>query len=163
MGKGKWIVFIPCLKLSSQCAFYISNINGALLRGIQMYLNLGELSSLEQTGHSIIGYQAYLGKCAHLKATGGRSFFISKMQIHTKKPRKWRKQRSIRDFHRFHFSYVPSSTLEIQGALDLEFHPASLNLQFPGVIALMRFKHISRGRKKPPNDLSFKKIHIVIK
>lgn len=37
--------------------------------------------------------------------------------------------------------------------LDLEFDPASLNLEFLGVTALMRFTHISRGRKKTPKDL----------
>ena len=42
--------------------------------------------------------------------------------------------------------------------LDLEFDPASLDLEFLGVIALMRFAHISRGRKKSPNDLLKKSI-----
>lgn len=50
--------------------FYTLNINGAILKGVQMDLNLGELRSLEQNDHRVIGHQAYLGTYARLTATG---------------------------------------------------------------------------------------------
>lgn len=84
----------------------------------------------------------------------GMLFLSYNMQIYTKKPRRWQRKKATGTFTKS-LSLISSQAGWInKRPLDLEFDPASLNLWFLGDMALMRSKHISRGRKKPPNEVA---------